>query len=589
MVILSLLLPNIAYTVQAAVPQEKISPAKDTADHSPIPEQINNQPDESSYQAPVYTHPEPRKSPALIDLWQNSRSNENLVKRFSVRKEAVKDKASKEPILIAAPGDSHLRNRFGFSPNQLQDMPMTVSSDPTLPKLHSKPVIDIVEKRSIDDRSAPEVSENEISTSEPIKHLPLLKPLGADFAEQNSSDWGADGVYSPATTITDDTENPVMGSASVKFDTDAAFDWWAYYPDTRQAGWDLSSYATLSFWVKTENPNPAGFQAPLTIRLGDQETGGYLEFSPTYDLYSQSNQPGGADVTIPIRGNSDWTRSAVGAVSLSNIDYLEFHTDTWDTGFIIWLDGVVLDINDDFSSAASVEEIPYSTSINTSTATTAPDDPVLSCLGSTGYKSVWYTYTPSADNEIILTTEGSAYPTAVAVWTGDNPGNLVETACTADEEPLYVSAQAGETYWIEVVQPSYPGGGELQLQIDSMMMVGLRGEYFDNPEFDTPPVITRYDEEIAFDWGYGSPDPAVTADLFSVQWSGQVTAEYNETYTFSTLSDEGVRLWVNDQQIIDNWTSHDQTWDSGNIALEAGDKYDLQLEYSKSQMMQKSN
>ena len=46
------------------------------------------------------------------------------------------------------------------------------------------------------------------------------------------------------------------------------------------------------------------------------------------------------------------------------------------------------------------------------------------------------------------------------------------------------------------------------------------------------------------------------ADNFSVRWSGQVLAPVTGTYTFTTTSDDGVRLYVNGQLLIDNWTDH---------------------------------
>ena len=54
---------------------------------------------------------------------------------------------------------------------------------------------------------------------------------------------------------------------------------------------------------------------------------------------------------------------------------------------------------------------------------------------------------------------------------------------------------------------------------------------------------------------------------------------YSETYRFYTLSDDGVRLWVNGQLLINNWTDHPTTENSGTIALTAGQKYDVKLEY----------
>ncbi len=87
---------------------------------------------------------------------------------------------------------------------------------------------------------------------------------------------------------------------------------------------------------------------------------------------------------------------------------------------------------------------------------------------------------------------------------------------------------------------------------------GLRGEYYDNQDF-TLLKVTRTDPTVNFDWGNGSPDATIGADTFSVRWSGQVEARYSETYTFYTMSDDGVRLWVNNQQLINNWTLHRST------------------------------
>ncbi|MFO8008227.1 MAG: PA14 domain-containing protein, partial [Candidatus Brocadiia bacterium] len=107
---------------------------------------------------------------------------------------------------------------------------------------------------------------------------------------------------------------------------------------------------------------------------------------------------------------------------------------------------------------------------------------------------------------------------------------------------------------------------------------GLTGDYYDNMDF-TSHALTRVDATVNFDWGSGSPDPSMGADTFSVRWTGQVEPLYSETYTFKTLSDDGVRLWVDGQQVIDNWTDHGPTEDTGTISLSAGTKYDVQLDY----------
>src|SRR5262249_41924773 len=103
--------------------------------------------------------------------------------------------------------------------------------------------------------------------------------------------------------------------------------------------------------------------------------------------------------------------------------------------------------------------------------------------------------------------------------------------------------------------------------------------YFQKPDL-TSPLFQRKDATVDFAWGMGSPDPRIPpGGPFSVVWQGQVEALYNETYTFTTLSDDGIRLWVNEKRLIDNWTDHPPTEDSGTIPLKAYRKYDIRIEY----------
>lgn len=107
---------------------------------------------------------------------------------------------------------------------------------------------------------------------------------------------------------------------------------------------------------------------------------------------------------------------------------------------------------------------------------------------------------------------------------------------------------------------------------------GLYGEYFNRKDF-TERELSRIDATVDFDWGSGSPDPSIIEYTFSVRWTGWIQAPATGTYTFTTLSDDGVRLWVNNILVIDNWTEHAATEDSGSISLEADQKYDITLEY----------
>src|SRR5262245_1634890 len=71
----------------------------------------------------------------------------------------------------------------------------------------------------------------------------------------------------------------------------------------------------------------------------------------------------------------------------------------------------------------------------------------------------------------------------------------------------------------------------------------------------------------------------VSHALFSARWTGFLEPEFSEEYTFYTRSNDGVRLWIDDNPVIDNWTDHSETEDKGAIKLEAGRKHRIKLEY----------
>jgi glucose/arabinose dehydrogenase len=107
---------------------------------------------------------------------------------------------------------------------------------------------------------------------------------------------------------------------------------------------------------------------------------------------------------------------------------------------------------------------------------------------------------------------------------------------------------------------------------------GLSAAYFDTATFGGQ-IVTRTDSTVDFAWGQGSPASGIGVDTFSARWTGQVEAPFSGTYTFYTQSDDGVRLWVNGQLLVNNWTNHPLTENSGTIVLTAGQRYAIRLEF----------
>jgi glucose/arabinose dehydrogenase len=107
---------------------------------------------------------------------------------------------------------------------------------------------------------------------------------------------------------------------------------------------------------------------------------------------------------------------------------------------------------------------------------------------------------------------------------------------------------------------------------------GLLGKYYNDPGFLLE-IFQRTDPTINFDWGAGSPSSSISPETFSVRWEGKVEPLFNQTYTFLATTDDGVRLSVNNQLIIDQWNNHLATTFSGTISLLAGVKYDIVMTY----------
>ncbi len=107
---------------------------------------------------------------------------------------------------------------------------------------------------------------------------------------------------------------------------------------------------------------------------------------------------------------------------------------------------------------------------------------------------------------------------------------------------------------------------------------GLRADWYNNTDL-TAHVTTTIIPRINALFSGDPPVGGVDVGTYSVSYTGWIQPRFSGTYTFYTLSDDGVRLWVDNQAIINNWTDHPGTWDQGTIALTAGRLYPIRLDY----------
>ncbi len=106
---------------------------------------------------------------------------------------------------------------------------------------------------------------------------------------------------------------------------------------------------------------------------------------------------------------------------------------------------------------------------------------------------------------------------------------------------------------------------------------GWSGEYYNNENLDGDPVVTRHDAYIGFDWGTRSPMDAVWWDGFSVRWMTKAHFK-TDHYRFCARSDDGARVWVGGDLILDEWHANAGTTHCVDHWLETG-TYEVKVEY----------
>lgn len=109
------------------------------------------------------------------------------------------------------------------------------------------------------------------------------------------------------------------------------------------------------------------------------------------------------------------------------------------------------------------------------------------------------------------------------------------------------------------------------------VFTGWKAEYFANQGLDGRPVLLRDDERIDFRWGTGSPGPAVPDDQFSARWQRRIFFEEG-TYRFTATADDGVRIWVDDRLILEEWRDQSPTTFTSDVLLVEG-RHDIRVEY----------
>lgn len=158
----------------------------------------------------------------------------------------------------------------------------------------------------------------------------------------------------------------------------------------------------------------------------------------------------------------------------------------------------------------------------------------------------------------VAMTAGRPYAIKVEYYehTHDAVVSLAWSGPTTGRQVVPVGAFATASSGLKATYYTYTGGGNFGPQVAT----------------DVSPVID-------FNWGQGAPNATVGANRFGVVWTGKIVAPTSGQYAIATDSDDGVRVKINNQLIIDHWNDHSATRDVGSVTLNAGQAYDIQVMY----------
>jgi beta-glucosidase len=179
---------------------------------------------------------------------------------------------------------------------------------------------------------------------------------------------------------------------------------------------------------------------------------------------------------------------------------------------------------------------------------------------------------PNADN---VTTQGGNYPGTSSKEVSLLQG-LNQYAARKGIKVTYVKGcdftSAGDVHLSPIPSTALASGGE----------AGLSGKYFSGENLEGTPVTTRQDATVDFNWSQ-TPPPGLNHDHYSVRWTGTISAPKDGAYTIGVTGDDGFRLFVDEQPVIDDWSNHGAETRTCTVNCKAGNPVPIRLEYYQSE------
>ena len=158
--------------------------------------------------------------------------------------------------------------------------------------------------------------------------------------------------------------------------------------------------------------------------------------------------------------------------------------------------------------------------------------------------------------------------------TGETDENGILELDLVDSSVKFRVDADDNTQWTDTVPTS---DLEITITLNPCSTNQYLAEYFNNRNLNGTPVFTRCESKINNYWGRSGPGNGVNNDNFSVRWTGQFQFEEG-AYTFRTISDDGVRVWLDDKNITNAWKPQSATTYTSRQQVEAG-IHQVKMEY----------
>ena len=207
------------------------------------------------------------------------------------------------------------------------------------------------------------------------------------------------------------------------------------------------------------------------------------------------------------------------------------------------------------SNSASASTAMVTVTIPSIPDTQPPTTPVLISVTNNGAGEVDLSWTASSDNVGVAGYQILRNGSVIAAVPGKtltyadktvSAGSTYSYSVKAFDAALNYSAASSS---LQVVTPvsSLPAG-----TCPGPATGGFTGCYYSNTTLSGNPVFIRADNQIAFQWGNGSPDPTLPALGFSARWQGNFTLSQGN-YTFTAITSDGMRVYIDGNVIINAW------------------------------------